>query len=568
MKKKSDSTQRKVTLRQRAEQELTAQSDAVTGAVTSNERRLLHELQVHQIELEMQNEALQQAKTLLETSRDEYRDRFVNLYDFAPVGYLTLNCENLIIESNLTAASMLGIERSKLILHFFPQWIAEESNDTWRRQFLHLKEYGGKQNCELVLQRSDGSTFDARVDCCFVASNEKTPTVRVAFTDITERKCAEQALQDAARRKDEFLAMLAHELRNPLAPISNAVHILKRTDTDPARIAWCTDIINRQLEHLVWLVDDLLDVSRISRGVVELRKEILEIRDFIQPALETNQPLIDTRRQEFSLTLPPESIWVEGDRIRLAQIMLNLINNAAKYTQEGGQIRLTVEPTENKVCIRVSDNGCGIDSANLTHLFDLFYQVDRNLDLSKDGLGIGLSLVHSLVEMHGGDVQAFSAGRGRGSEFMVCLPRLHIPNPTTGLASMLTDPILTLKKLLILLVDDNRDVADSLALLLEMEGHQVQKAYESTTALEMVQIEQPDVIMLDIGLPGMDGYTLAQRLRQNSKLERTLLIALTGYGQPEDREKSRAVGFDEYLIKPPNIETLRKLLNDYRTTAL
>lgn len=437
MNKPADDTPKKEELRQRAEQEITAQSDAVTDALTTNERGLLHELQVHQIEMEMQNEALQQAKILLETSRDEYRNRFVDLYDFAPVGYLTLNCESLITESNLTAASMLGVERSNLILHHFPQWIAKDSCDSWHRQFLHLMQCGGKQNCELVMQRSDGSTFDARVDCCFVTSNGQTPSVHIAFTDVTECKRAERVLQDAARRRDEFLAMLAHELRNPLAPIRNAVHILKRADSDPTRIAWCADIINRQLEHLIWLVDDLLDVSRISRGVIELKKEILEIQDFIQPALETCQPLIDTRRQEFSVTFPTIPMWVEGDRIRLAQIMLNLINNAAKYTQEGGQIRLTVEPIEGKVCIHVSDNGCGINPADLSNLFDLFYQVDRNLDHSQGGLGIGLSIVHRLVEMHGGDVQVFSAGKDQGSEFVVCLPRFHSPNPETGLTSAL-----------------------------------------------------------------------------------------------------------------------------------
>ena len=565
MKQKSGVTKKLNELRQRAEQELAVNSEAKIDRPTAEYEKLLYELQVHQIELKAQNEALEQAKTLLETSRDEYRNRFVDLYDFAPVGYLTLNSENLITESNLTAASMLGIARSKLILDFFPQWIAEESRDTWLQQFLNLKEYGGKQNCELLMQQSDGSTFNVQVDCVEI-SNEQTPSVRIAMTDITERKRAERVLYDAALRKDEFLATLAHELRNPLAPISNAVHILKRADANPTRIAWCTDIISRQLEHLVRLVDDLLDVSRISRGVVSLRKEILEIRDFIQPALESSQPLIDSHRQEFALTLPTEPMWVEGDRIRLTQIILNLINNAAKYTQDGGHIRLTVEPAEDKICIRVSDNGSGIDAADLAHLFDLFYQVDRNIDLSKSGLGIGLSLVRSLVEMHGGNICALSPGRGKGSEFVVHLPRLFIPKSTTGqvTASTATDP--AQKKLRILLVDDNRDVTDSLALLLKMDGHLVQTTYESPKVLEMVEIEQPDVIILDIGMPVIDGYSLAQALRQNHKLQKTQLIALSGYGQPEDRKKSRAAGFDEHLVKPLDYEILRKLLNKYRAT--
>jgi PAS domain S-box-containing protein len=386
--------------------------------------------------------------------------------------------------------------------------------------------------------------------------------------DITDRKqneaqLAEHALQlqDTDRRKDEFLAMLAHELRNPLAPISNAVEILKLTDLAPAQIARCIDMINRQVKHLARLVDDLLDVSRISRGLVELKKEPLEIRDFILPAVETCQPLIDTRRHTFSLALPPEPVWVEGDRIRLAQIVSNLINNAAKYTEEGGHIGLSVEVSGGDVRIQVSDNGSGIDRADLSHLFDLFYQADRNIDRAQGGLGIGLSLVHNLVAQHGGNVQAFSAGRGQGSEFVVRLPRL-IHSPST-LPITAAPAVSCLNKLRILVVDDNRDVTESLALLLESEGHQVLTAYDGICALETAQIERPDIILMDIGLPGMDGYAVAQAVRQNHELERTRLIALTGYGQPDDRKKSSASGFDEHLVKPVDIEKLRKLLASY-----
>jgi PAS domain S-box-containing protein len=383
-------------------------------------------------------------------------------------------------------------------------------------------------------------------------------------TDITDRKqneahLAEQAwqLQETDRRKDEFLAMLAHELRNPLAPIRNAVEIQKLANSDPSRLAWCNEIIERQVEHLTRLVDDLLDVSRISRGLVELKKEPLEIRDFILPAVETCQPLIDTRRHTLSLALPPEPVCIEGDRIRLAQIVSNLINNAAKYTAEGGHIRLSVEASDREVGIHVSDNGSGIDPADLSHLFDLFYQADRNLDRAQGGLGIGLSLVHNLVAKHGGNVQAFSAGHGQGSEFVIRLPRLILSSSTPAITAA---PASCSNKLRILVVDDNRDVAESLALLLESEGHQVLTAYDGIRALETARTERPDIILLDIGLPGMDGYAVAQALRQNHELERTLLIALTGYGQPDDRKKSSASGVDEHLVKPVDIEMLRKLI--------
>jgi PAS domain S-box-containing protein len=405
----------------------------------------------------------------------------------------------------------------------------------------------------------------------WIDENDTIGGLIMSAEDITEHKqneahLAEQAwqLQETDRRKDEFLAMLAHELRNPLAPISNAVEILKRTDLEPAQVARCTDIINRQVKHLARLVDDLLDVSRINRGLVELKKEPLEIRDFILPAVETCQPLIDTRRHTFSLALPPEPVWVEGDQIRLAQVVSNLINNAAKYTEEGGHIGLSVEASGSEVCIHVSDNGSGIDPADLSHLFDLFYQADRNIDRAQGGLGIGLSLVHNLVALHSGNIQAFSAGRGQGSEFVVRLPRLILSPSTSPMTAAPAAP--SSNKHRILVVDDNRDVTESLALLLESEGHQVLTAYDGISALETAQIERPDIILLDIGLPGMDGYSVAQALRQNHELERTMLIALTGYGQPDDRKKSSASGFDEHLVKPIDIEKLRKLLASYQTT--
>jgi PAS domain S-box-containing protein len=378
--------------------------------------------------------------------------------------------------------------------------------------------------------------------------------------DVTERKLDEQALKDADRRKDEFLALLAHELRNPLAPIRNVVEIQKLANMEPSRIAWCNAIIERQVEHLTRLVDDLLDVSRISRGLVDLKKEPLEIRDFFQLAVETSQPMIDARRHTFTMTLPTEPLWVEGDRIRLAQVVSNLITNAAKYTDEGGHIELSVEPAGDEVCIRVTDNGCGIDPVDLPSLFDLFYQVSGHIDRSQGGLGIGLSLVQRLVAEHGGHVRAISAGRGRGSEFEVRLPRLIPCETVTPLA---TTPTASTQKRRILLVDDNHDVAESLAMLLEFDGHQVLIAHEGTTALEIARAERPDIILLDIGLPGMNGYLVAKEIRLNSELAQTMLIALTGYGQLQDREKSRAAGFDAHLVKPIDYETLRKLLAEH-----
>ena len=377
--------------------------------------------------------------------------------------------------------------------------------------------------------------------------------------DSTEHKQAEEALCEAGHRKDEFLAMLAHELRNPLAPIRNAVQILKRTPSDEARTAWCRDVISRQVDQLTRLVDDLLDVSRISRGKIELKKQTLALADIVQQALETSGPLIDSHRHELSVRLTPEPMHVEGDPVRVAQIVSNLLNNAAKYTDEGGHIELAVEASNGDVLIRVRDTGRGIDPSALPHLFDPFYQVDRTLDRREGGLGIGLSLVRSLVAMHGGDVRAFSEGRGKGSEFVVRLPRLperrsiaRIPDPPK--------PELVRGALRILVVDDNRDAAESLAMLLGSEGHQVLMAYDGQTALELALAERPAVVLLDIGLPGMDGYAVARSIRQRQDLKATRLIALTGYGPETNREKAQGAGFDRYLTKPVDFHELQSSL--------
>ncbi|MEF3073433.1 transporter substrate-binding domain-containing protein [Methylobacter sp. Wu1] len=372
--------------------------------------------------------------------------------------------------------------------------------------------------------------------------------------DISERKRAEEALKEIARRKDEFLAMLAHELRNPLAPISNAAQILKRPDLDETRQAWCRDVINRQVEHLVRLVDDLLDVSRISRGKIELKKEILEVSAIVQRAIETSQPLIDARRHEFTVQLPPEPVYVEGDLVRLSQVVSNLLNNAAKYTDEGGRIKLTVEPADGEVFIRVRDNGRGIEPSALPCLFQLFYQVDRTIDRAEGGLGIGLALVKSLVAMHGGEVWASSEGRGKGSEFAIHLPCLR--KSTVTPVSCQTNAKPDEGPLRVLVVDDNRDAAQSLSVLLTSEGHEVLLAYDGYTALEIAQAERPQVALLDIGLPGMDGYAVARALRQDPALKRMHLIALSGYGREVDRETARTAGFNSYLTKPVDFDEL------------
>ncbi|MGZ5030087.1 MAG: PAS domain-containing protein [Methylobacter sp.] len=381
----------------------------------------------------------------------------------------------------------------------------------------------------------------------------------VHVLDISERKRTADALKEIDQRKDEFLAMLAHELRNPLAPISNAIHIMKLPSPNETQLAWCRDVISRQVEHMVRLVDDLLDVSRISRGKIELKKEPLEVSAIVQRAVETSQPLIDAHHHNFTVNLPPEPLYVEGDPVRLSQAVSNLLNNAAKYTDEGGRIELTVESMNNDILFRVRDNGRGIDSSALSGLFQLFYQVDRTIDRAEGGLGIGLALVKSLVAMHGGDVWAQSEGRSKGSEFVIRLPSMPLSTSVPALCQL--NPTPAEGSLRILVVDDNLDAAQSLSMLLTSKGHTASLAHDGYQALEVAQVERPQVMLLDIGLPGMDGYAIARTLRLHPTLKTTHLIALSGYGRQEDLELAKTAGFNGYLVKPVNFDKLQSALD-------
>ncbi len=384
-----------------------------------------------------------------------------------------------------------------------------------------------------------------------VASNERLQAT------ITERRLAEEALKEAGRQKDAFLAMLAHELRNPLAPIRNAVEVLSRLEIDEPKLDWVRAVIDRQVGQLTRLVDDLLDVSRISRGQISLQKELLELTTIIERGLETSRPVIEARRHHLSVALPPEPVWLEGDLTRLAQALGNLLNNAAKYTEEGGKIGLVAEQAEGQVVLRVRDTGIGIPSEHLPYVFDLFTQGDRALDRAQGGLGIGLALVQKLVELHGGQVEAASPGLGQGSEFTLRLPaRTGSPAPLAASA----EPAARAARLRILVVDDNTDSAESMAMLLGLQGHETRTALDGPAALEAAQVFWPKLILLDIGLPGMDGYEVARRLRTQPHMDKTVLVAMTGYGHEQDRLQAKAAGFNHHLVKPVDPEALQRIL--------
>jgi PAS domain S-box-containing protein len=379
-----------------------------------------------------------------------------------------------------------------------------------------------------------------------------------ASRDVTERMRMERALKDSDRRKDEFIATLAHELRNPLAPIRYAVELLRGTAAMPRGAVTAIDMIDRHVRQLTRLVDDLLDVSRISTGKIVLKKEPLSVSQIVERAIEAARPMIESRRHRLDVALPPDTVWVEGDETRLTQILVNLLGNAAKYMEEVGQIRFEVYDNGGYVELRIIDGGMGIPPEMLGSVFDLFTQVDASLGRGTGGLGIGLNLVKQLVALHGGSVEAHSAGIGRGSKFVVRLPTIAPPVPTEPIPASAGHPCRPLR---ILVVDDNVDSADSMAVLLRIAGHQTATANSGPAAIEVALALQPDVLLLDIGLPGMDGYEVARRLRSMAQTRNVMLIAVTGYGQPEDHRRSQEAGFDHHLIKPVELETVKQILS-------
>ena len=384
--------------------------------------------------------------------------------------------------------------------------------------------------------------------------------------EIARSREAEEELQDANRRKDEFLAMLSHELRNPLAPIRNAVELMRRVGSQEARITMARDVIDRQVTQLARLVDELLDVSRISQGKIVLKKEPVELAKVVAHGVETVRPMIDVREQRLTVEVSAGPVWVMGDFARLSQVVANLLNNACKYTPEGGRIRLAASAERGVATITVEDNGTGIERELLPRVFELFVQGDRGLDRSQGGLGIGLTLVKRLVELHQGAVAADSAGPGKGATFSITLPCISAVQPQ---AAAQAQPAATHEVYgrRILVVDDNLDAAESTAAFLRLEGHEVKTVGDGNEALASVRVFAPHVIVLDIGLPGLDGYAVARQLRERGDTSHTLLIAMTGYGQREDRERAIAAGFDYHYVKPTDPRLIQRAIEQGRKTA-
>ncbi len=492
--------------------------------------------------------------------------RYRRLFETARDGILILDAESgKIIDANPFLCELLGYSRAELLGKELWEIGVFEDAVASRAAFVKLQTTGYDRHEDLPLKTCDKRQVEVEfISNVYQAGGESV--IQCNIRDITDRIRMQReinrqaaALSDAYRRKDEFLAMISHELRNPLAPILNAVHLLRLQGDENPMQRKARSMIERQTAHLAHIVDDLLEISRIATGRVHLRISKVELNSIVNRATAAARPLIEARQHQLSASLCEQPIWLNADPVRLEQVVVNLLNNAAKYTGEGGQIWLTVRPLGGEAEIRVKDTGDGIEPALLPRIFDLFTQADKSLDRSQGGLGIGLALVRSLVEMHRGSVTAESRGLGTGSEFIVRLPVVHspmelkAPGPPRAAEQALPGSR-------VLVVDDNHDTADSVVSLLLLAGYDARAAYAGISGLEMAYSYRPHVALLDIGLPEMDGFEIARRLHGDPKADGVLLIAMTGYGEEHHRQASGEAGFCHYLVKPVDPNKLLELL--------
>ena len=509
-----------------------------------------------------------------EAALRESENRYRTLFDLSPVAVYSCDASGVIQKFNRRAAELWEREPAsgdtdERFCGSFKLFRPDGSFMPYE-QCPMAEVVSGKiaevRGAEVLIERPEGSRVTVVVNILPLKNERGEVTGAInCFYDITERKRAEAQLREYAtqlaefdRRKNEFLAMLAHELRNPLAPIRHGLQIMRLAGGDAQTVKSVTELMERQAGHLMGLVDDLLDVNRISRGKIELRRERIELAAVVKDAVEIARPLSERMEHELTVTVPAEPICVNADPLRLAQVVGNLLNNACKFTEKRGRVRLSVEREAEQAVIRVRDNGIGIAADQLPLIFNMFMQADVSIERSVSGLGIGLALVKSLVEMHGGTVEAHSAGVGHGSEFVVRLPvTAEAPAPQP------VDERTTAAARRILVVDDSRDAAESLATLLELTGNETHTAHDGLEAVETAARVRPDLVLLDIGLPKINGYEAARRIREQPWGKSLVLVALTGWGQDEDRQKSREAGFNGHVVKPVDIAALTKLLAEF-----
>jgi PAS domain S-box-containing protein len=467
--------------------------------------------------------------------------------------------EGIITSWNRGAECVLGYSADEVIGRHVSMLMPPEVIEDMPKILDRVRRGEKVDHYETRRRCKDGTIIDVSLTVSPIRTDEgKIVGASKIGRDITQQKLIEAERLEADRRKDEFLAMLAHELRNPLSAINNAAQLIGKLETEN-ELEWAKEVVLRQVEHLARLIDDLLDVSRISRGKIVLRKEPIDLLPVVTAAVEAVRPLLEERKHELSVSLSNGGLRLEADPLRLEQILVNLLTNAAKYTNAGGRIALTARREGDQVVVRVSDTGMGIAPDLMPRIFDLFAQGDRTIARSEGGLGIGLTLVQKLAEMHGGSVTAESEGLGKGSEFTVRLPALT-ELPARAPASSGKLPRVARPGCRVLVVDDSIDNARGISRLLKLLGHDVREAHDGEAAIVMARTHRPDVILLDIGLPDMDGYQVVKQLRAEECCRDSLIVAVSGYGQPEDLRRAKEAGFDHHLVKPVDYDALMNLL--------
>jgi len=548
---------RKSELRSRAEKQLKERESADPRARVEEAdiTRLLHELRVHQVELEMQNEELQSARQ----DRERELLRYTELFDFAPIGYFALAGDGTIRELNLAGARLLGQVRERIIGGQFRCFFLEGQRKILA-QFLSRAAAADpdepSSTCELTLVLEGGVRREVRLTATSLKG--EAPGVLCAVEDITDRRHAEDALRDEIQHRDTFLATLSHELRNPLAPIVSSLYILERAVPGEEQAARARDTLGRQVAHLSSLLNDLLDITRVTRNRITLRKERLDLNEIIRGVVEDNRSSFEKAAVDLQFTPAPRPVYVLADRTRISQAVGNLLQNAAKFSLPRGKARVSVGLQNNRAVIRIADDGTGMTTDTLAHLFQPFTQAGQALDRSKGGLGLGLALAKGLIELHGGTITAHSDGLGRGSEFVIRLAEAQEAEPKAVVAPM-PAPASAQKRILI--IEDNVDAAETLKDALTLGNHEVAVAYNGPDGIAEARSFKPDVVLCDIGLPGMDGYEVARFFRTEKLFAQVFLVALSGYAQPEDLLRAKVAGFDRHVAKPANLDKLEEMLS-------
>lgn len=532
-------------------------------------KQKMHELLVHQIELEMQNDELRRARTELEDARSRYQD----LFDLAPVGYCTILETGLIREVNLTAASLLSVDRNALVGQPFTRFILEDDQDVHYLHRRRLFETGQPQTYVLRMMRGDGTSFWADVAAITLTDGDGVRMSRVALSDATERRSKDEELQrsqqyaltlveelrEADRNKNAFLSMLSHEIRNPLAAISAAATLLEltadRADREKAKST--INIVKRQSAQLCRLADDLLDITRISFNRIRLKKERMDLCSVVASAADDYRAQFEEKGVRLETRITSRHLFLEADPARLVQVVGNLLHNALKFTQAGGETLLTVNRRADLAVVCVKDNGLGMKPEAVPRIFQPFTQLDDSLDRSQGGLGLGLTIVKSMVELHGGSVSAYSEGLGKGTEFTVLLPlSSEEQDGQSGRPTVQATP----RSFRVLCIEDNPDFADILCSALRYFGHEVISAGNGVDGISAAKKFSPQVILCDIGLPGISGYEVAKAIRSDDSLSDVFMIALTGYAGATDTELAMDSGFDKHVSKPVDLAVLGQML--------